>query len=189
MSGRRLLLRAFPRSWRARFGDQLADLLDDMEQERGKIRAGDQLDVARAGLTERLRDLGQHRRALLTCGAALSVAAVAAFTALQFASVPASQIVSPPGAASSTTHPEISAPTASGHTTPTQTPQKNAAARAAARRAAVQAQLAAQTAAAARAAAEAAQAAQMTRALAAAQAAAEAAAQARSQTAVSDTAQ
>ena len=155
MSGRRWLLRAFPRSWRVRFGDQLGHLLDDMEEESGKIRAGDQLDVARAGLTERLGELGRHRQAILGGGVALFVAAAAALTALQFTGVPASQIVRPPAPASSTTHPERSHPTASSHTTPIQTAQKNAAAEAAAH-AAVRAQLAAQAAAAARAAAQAA---------------------------------
>lgn len=186
MNGRRWLLRAFPRSWRARFGVQLAHLLEDIEQESGKVRAADQLDVARAGLTERLRDLGRHRRALLSCGAALSVAAIAAFTALQFGSVPARQTVSPPAPASSTTHPGTSPPTPSGRTTPTQTSQKDAAAQAAAQQAAVQAQ----AAVAARVAGEAAQAAQAARVQAAAKAAAEAAAQAPSQAAaVSGTAQ
>jgi hypothetical protein len=179
MSGRRWLLRAFPRSWRARFGDQLGHLLHEMERESGKIRVGDQLDVARAGLTERLREIGQHRRALLSCGIALSSAAVVgAFTVFTFVSGPSSQIASPPPPASSTTHPEISRPTTPGQITTTQTRKKNAAAEGAAQQAALQAQVAAQTAAAARAAAEAAQAAQLARAQAAAQAAAEAAAQA-----------
>jgi hypothetical protein len=190
MSGRRWLLWAFPRSWRARFGDQLGHLLDDMEEEAGKIRAGDQLDVARAGLTERLRQVGRHRRALLGCGIALSVAAAAALTALQFAGVPASQSVRPPAPASSTTHPESARPTAAGHTTPIQTAQKNAAAEAAAQQAAVQAQVAAQAAAAARAATEAEQAAQTARDQAAAQVTTEAASQSPSHAvAVSGTAQ
>jgi hypothetical protein len=170
MSGRRWLLRAFPRSWRARFGDQLGHLLDDMEQESGKIRAGDRLDVARAGLVERLRELGRHRRALLGTGVALSVAAAAALSALSFASVPSSQTVSPPPPVSSTTHPSVSRPTVSVLTTAIQTAKKSAAAQAAAQQAAVEAQAAAQAA-------------QTARIQAAAQAAAEAAAQAPSQAA------
>ncbi len=156
MSGRRWLVRAFPRSWRVRFGDQLGHLLDDIEEESGKIRAGDQLDVARAGLTERLGELRRHRQAILGGGVALFVAVAAALTALQFTGVPASQIVRPPAPASSTTHPERSHPTAFSHTTPIQTAQKNAAAAEAAAHAAVRAQVAAQAAAAARAAARAA---------------------------------
>ena len=179
MNGRCWLLRAFPRSWRAPFGEQLGHLLDEMEEESGKIRAGDQLDVARAGLAERFREFGRHRQALLTCGVILSVAAAAAFAALQFPGAPASQIVSPPPPATSTTHPEISGSTASGDTTPIQTAQKDAAAGAAAQQAAVRAQAAVQ-------AAEAAQAAQTARA----QGAAEAAAQSPSHAvAVSDTTQ
>jgi hypothetical protein len=171
MSGRRWLLRAFPRSWRARFGDQLGRLLDDIEEESGKIRAGDQLDVARAGLAERFREFGRHRQALLTCGVILSVAAAAAFSAIEFAGAPASQNVNPPSQASSMSHPETSRPTTSGHTTLIQTAQKDAAAGAAAQQAATRAQAAVQ-------AAEAAQAAQTARAQGAAEAAAQSPSQA-----------
>lgn len=198
MSGRHRLLRAFPRRWRARFGDQLGHLLDDIEQESGRLRARDQLDVARAGFTERLSELRRHRRALVSCGVALSLVIASVFVVLEVASGPTPLTVSPP----SSTQPRVSIASTSTqpsdvHTTqPTTGVQtkpnpivmpphffatRRSAAAAAAQEAAARAQVAARTVAAARAVAEVAQAAEMARAQAAAQAATRAAAQAESQ--------
>lgn len=91
MARRRWLVRAFPRSWRSRFGTGLTDLLDDMEKEAGRIPAADRLDVARAGLAERLDSVRRMRsqRLLVACGLALSVALAGTLAALESGSQPA----------------------------------------------------------------------------------------------------
>lgn len=93
MGRRRWLVRAFPRSWRARFGDELEHLLSDMEQEKGHIGAKDLLDVARAGLTVRLSTLGRHRRALVRFGVAICFAAAGIVATLMVASPPKARVM------------------------------------------------------------------------------------------------
>jgi hypothetical protein len=53
----RLLLRAFPRAWRERYGDELDALIARADAGRG-VRIRTALDVVRAGLGERLRTAG-----------------------------------------------------------------------------------------------------------------------------------
>ena len=53
----RLLLAAYPREWRERYGDELAVVLE-AEHDRGRLSAGAALDVIAAGLVERLRGSG-----------------------------------------------------------------------------------------------------------------------------------
>lgn len=43
----------FPRAWRARYGEELAQLLDDIELEHGRVSLGDKVDVALAGSSVR----------------------------------------------------------------------------------------------------------------------------------------
>jgi hypothetical protein len=99
MTRRRWLVRVFPRSWTSRFGEQLTGLLDDIEKETGRIPVADRLDVARAGLGERMASVGRvsgHRRALVSCGVVLSIVAAGALIALEGdAGRPARQVVSP----------------------------------------------------------------------------------------------
>jgi hypothetical protein len=53
MSPHQRLLRSFPRGWRARYGGELSDLIEDMEEDGRDLGLGDQLDLAFAGLSER----------------------------------------------------------------------------------------------------------------------------------------
>jgi hypothetical protein len=168
----RWLVRAFPRGWRNRYGDQLTDLLHEIEKETGRVGVSDRLDVARAGLAERLVPVGraQRRRWIVAaCGVTAAVAVAGAAAGL--------------GAVSSTSRPRVASTTTTaranagdGSTRGTSrtgtigTAPQHAAAQAAAAAAALAQQQAAQQAAA-QAAAAAAQ-------RAAAQAAADAEAQA-----------
>lgn len=166
----RWLIRAFRPAWRARFGEQLTGLLDEMEKEAGKIPAADRLDVARAGLTERLasvRPLSHHPRALVASGLVLLVAAAGALAAVESGSPNARTTMST--STTSTMQPQVS------NTGPSvQTAQRQAAAQAAAQQAAAEARATTQAAAAA------ALAAQVADEQAAAQATAQAATQSRS---------
>ena len=53
MSSHRGFTRLFPRSWRARYGRELADLIEDMKGDERGFHLRDGLDLARAGLCER----------------------------------------------------------------------------------------------------------------------------------------
>ncbi len=72
-------LRVFPRTWRNRYEDELAALIEDLEHD-DDLRAVDRLDIMRAGLQARAR--GPHRRAtiLATTGAATLASTLGALT-------------------------------------------------------------------------------------------------------------
>lgn len=151
MARRRWVVRAFPRSWRARLGEQLTGLLDDMEEEAGRIPAADRFDVARAGLTERfasVRKLSLHPRVLVAASLAVMVTTAGALAFIEGTSPTARMPTS-----TSTTS------TTQRQGTTTRTPEEIAAAQTVELQAAAQqeaAQLAAAQAAAQRAAAQAA---------------------------------
>jgi hypothetical protein len=45
--------RLFPRSWRTRYGKEVADLVEDMKSDEHGFRLRDRIDLARAGISER----------------------------------------------------------------------------------------------------------------------------------------
>jgi hypothetical protein len=55
------LLRIYPTAWRARYGDQLANLIEELDGD-ARISWRVRLDVVRAGLVERARVLGPGAR-------------------------------------------------------------------------------------------------------------------------------
>ncbi len=55
--GRVRLLRIYPRAWRARYGDELATLIEELEAG-GRLTWRARLDLVRAGVVERVRALG-----------------------------------------------------------------------------------------------------------------------------------
>src|SRR5579862_3647952 len=79
----RAWLRAFPRKWRTRYGDELSALIEDLEHD-NDLSAVDRLDLLRAGL--RTRASVQVHRAGLATGAAM-VALACALGGLAFAGV------------------------------------------------------------------------------------------------------
>lgn len=111
-----------PTSWRNRFGAGLADLLDELEQEGGRIPVADRLDVARAGLAERLasvRHATRHPRVLVACGLALSVVVAGALAAVESDSPPAPIVRPPTMSTPPTTQPQVSQTGAVGLTAST----------------------------------------------------------------------
>lgn len=133
MSRRQWIVRAFPRSWRARFGAGLTALLDDVEKEVGRIPAADRLDVAIAGLSERVASMrrpSRFHRALVACTLVLSVALAGTLAALESSSTPRALVSRP---TTSTTHPQASPTRRSTPTPPESAYAKALAAQAAAR--------------------------------------------------------
>jgi hypothetical protein len=70
---RRVALVLYPRRWRERYGQELQDLLDDLERNDGRSRAGMMLNLIAGAAETRARAL----RAPLRSGAALAVVTVA----------------------------------------------------------------------------------------------------------------
>lgn len=60
MSSRPGLTRLFPRRWRTRYEQELADLIDDMKTDERGFHLRDRLDLARAGLCERGAELSSR---------------------------------------------------------------------------------------------------------------------------------
>jgi hypothetical protein len=72
-SGANRWLRAFPPAWRARYGDELAALLEDLQRD-DDLRAVDQFDLLRAGLRTRRREVRVRRAALVAASGVVALA-------------------------------------------------------------------------------------------------------------------
>jgi hypothetical protein len=137
------LLRAFPRAWRDRYGDEVADLLSDIESDETKLRTSDLLDLVRAGASQRCVEVWRrmtHPRRQLAARMAIGGVGLAALALVALISTGS---IFGPTTSSPTTHMVArSQPHPSGHeivTTQQQTAARQAATQAVAQQAVAQA--------------------------------------------------
>jgi hypothetical protein len=133
------LLRAFPRAWRDRYGDEVADLLSDIESDETKLRPSDLLDLVRAGASQRCVEVWRrmtHPRRQLAARMAIGGVGLAALALVALISTGS---IFGPTTSSPTTHMVArSQPHPSGHeivTTQQQTAARQAATQAVAQQA------------------------------------------------------
>jgi hypothetical protein len=75
----RSLTRLFPRKWRARYGKEIADLVEDMKADERGFRFRDRLDLASAGISERGSEIwcrGAHSPRIVALRAATACVAL-----------------------------------------------------------------------------------------------------------------